>query len=58
MDLSLINMAGETVYADKQDITAGNFDVQVNVANLPTGAYVVKVLLDGKLYSRKVIVVK
>lgn len=58
MNLSLINTSGETVYADKRNIGLGNYDVQMNVNNLPTGAYIVKLLLDGKLYSRKVLVVK
>jgi hypothetical protein len=58
MNLSLVNMSGETVYADRRDITTGNFDVQLNVAGVPSGAYIVKMLLDGKLYSRKVIVLK
>lgn len=58
MNLTLINTSGETVYADKRNIAIGNYDVQINVNSLPTGAYIVKMLLDGKLYSRKVLVVK
>jgi hypothetical protein len=58
MNLSLVNMSGETVYSDKHNISAGNYSVGVSVNNLPTGAYIVKMLLDGKLYSRKILVVK
>lgn len=58
MNLTLINMSGETVYADKRNIAMGNYNVQINVNSLSTGAYIVKILLDGKLYSRKVLVVK
>lgn len=58
MNLTLINTSGETVYADRRNIAKGNYDVQINVNNLPMGAYIVKMLLDGKLYSRKVLVVK
>lgn len=58
MNLSLVNTTGQTVYADKRDIGTGDYDVQINVNSLPTGAYIVKMLLDGKLYSRKVLVVK
>jgi hypothetical protein len=58
MDLTLINMSGEAVYADRRNINTGNYNVQINVNSLPTGAYIVKMLLDGRLYSRKVLVVK
>lgn len=58
MNLTLANMSGETVYADKRNINTGNYNVQINVNSMPTGAYIVKMLLDGKLYSRKVLVVK
>ncbi len=58
LSLSLISASGQTVYNNQQAITAGNFSTIVDVASLPPGSYIFRMLLGQKVYSSKVIIVK
>jgi len=52
----LINAVGKIVYTNKQTISAGNFSTVINVADLPPGTYVLKLLLGEKVYASKIII--
>jgi hypothetical protein len=56
--LALINSAGRTVYANNRNLEPGSFDISLDVSAQTPGAYVVKMLLGGKFYARKVIIVR
>ncbi|HEY4198203.1 MAG TPA: S8 family serine peptidase, partial [Mucilaginibacter sp.] len=56
--LSLVNIAGQAAYTQKLTSAAENFSTSINVGNYAPGTYVLKILLDGKLYSRKVIITR
>jgi len=57
LTLSLINSAGNTVYAKTQSAATGSFSTVINVANQPAGTYVLKVLLGQNVYAHKVIII-
>ena len=54
--LALLNSAGKTVTTQTQTILAGNFSTVLNVANVPSGTYVVRVVTGGNAYGYKVII--
>ena len=54
--VSMVNSAGKTVTTQTQTIQAGNFSTVLNVANLPSGTYVVRVVTGGNTYGYKVII--
>jgi hypothetical protein len=56
MKMSLINSAGQTDYNIAQWIPAGNFSTVLDVSHVAPGNYVLKVLLDQKVYARKVVI--
>jgi hypothetical protein len=56
LDLSVINAAGQTAYLERAMLPGGNFSTMINVSNFAPGTYVLKILLGGKLYSRKIII--
>lgn len=56
--ISLVNTAGQTIYQQRQTITAGNFSTVINIANQLPGTYLLKISLDKKTYSKKIIIVK
>ncbi|TSD67861.1 S8 family serine peptidase [Inquilinus sp. KBS0705] len=58
MKLSLVNAAGQTVYATTQTITAGNYSTVVSTVNRLPGTYILKLILGQKIYSRKIIIEK
>jgi len=56
LNLSLINSAGQVNYSDKRSLAAGNFSTVIDVSHIPPGTYIVRVLLGGKKYARKIII--
>ena len=58
MSLSLVNSIGRTVYTSKQNIHAGNFSTILNVSNQAPGAYIVKLMLGTKVYTKKIVIVR
>jgi hypothetical protein len=57
LTISLINTTGRTVYTSgSSNISAGNYSTGFSVATLPTGTYILKVLLGAKAYTAKIIV--
>jgi hypothetical protein len=58
LNLSLINIIGQAAYTQKGTLTGGNFSTLINVGNYAPGTYVLKILLGGKLYSRKIIITR
>lgn len=58
LTISLINSAGNMVYAKTQTIAEGNFSTVINVANQAPGTYMLKLLLGQKVYAHKVIIVR
>jgi hypothetical protein len=56
MDLSLVNSGGQPTYSEQKALPAGNFSTVIDVSQLPPGTYILKLLLNKKKYTRKVIV--
>jgi hypothetical protein len=56
MDLSLVNSGGQPAYSEQMALPAGNFSTVIDVSQLPPGTYVLKLLLNQKKYTRKVII--
>ncbi len=56
MNLSLVNSGGQPVYSDQKALPAGNFSTVIDVSQLPPGTYALKLLLNQKKYTRKVII--
>lgn len=58
MTLNLVNSIGRIVYTAKQNIAAGNFSTILNVSNQPPGAYILKLMLGTKIYTKKIVIVR
>jgi hypothetical protein len=58
LSLSLINAAGRVVYTNAQAIIAGNISTTVNVADIPPGSYILKLLIGQKVYYNKIVIVR
>lgn len=58
LQLSLVNTNGRIVYQTSQKIAAGNFSTVINTVNRLPGTYILKINLDDKRYSKKIIIVK
>ncbi|HTD40007.1 MAG TPA: S8 family serine peptidase, partial [Mucilaginibacter sp.] len=58
MNLSLINIAGENEYTDKEILNGGNFSTVINVNNFVPGTYILRLLLDSKLYTWKLVIIR
>ena len=58
LTLSLINSAGQTAYSSQQVVNQGNFSTSVDVTGLPPGFYILKLLLGGKAYNNKIIILR
>jgi hypothetical protein len=58
MSLSLVSSIGRIVYTSKQNITAGNFSTVLNVGNQAPGAYILKLVLGTKVYTKKIVIVR
>lgn len=56
LQLSLVNTIGQPVYQNTQNIPAGNFSTVINVANQMPGTYILKVIVDKKVYAQKIII--
>ncbi|MDB5145254.1 MAG: family serine peptidase, partial [Mucilaginibacter sp.] len=58
LNLSLINVIGQATYTQKGILAGGGFSTLINVGNYAPGTYILKILLGGKLYSRKIIITR
>ncbi len=58
MSLSLVSSIGKIVYTGKQSIAAGNFSTILNVSNQAPGAYILKLVLGTKVYTKKIVIVR
>lgn len=58
LTLSLVNNAGQTVYSQQQTVTSGSFSTVMDVSRQITGTYVLQVTLGGKVYGRKILIVR
>ncbi|MBS1524935.1 MAG: S8 family serine peptidase [Bacteroidetes bacterium] len=56
MVLSMINAKGENSYSAAQSLSQGNFSTVVDTSGLAPGTYVLKLLLNNKVYTKKVII--
>jgi hypothetical protein len=54
--MSLINTAGQVVYVQEQNISAGNFSAILDVSRQIAGTYILRIMAGSKVYSRKVII--
>lgn len=57
-NLSLISGNGQTIYTNKQTINSGNYSTVISTASMPPGTYVLKLILNKKLYTQKVVIVR
>lgn len=58
MALSLVNSIGRTTFISKQNISAGKFSTVLNVSNQVPGAYILKLMLGTKVYTKKIVIVR
>ncbi|MES2279317.1 MAG: S8 family serine peptidase [Bacteroidota bacterium] len=58
LTLSLVNNAGQTVYTQKEAVTAGNFSTTMDVSKQITGTYILQLILGGKVYGHKILIVR
>ncbi|MFD2145133.1 GEVED domain-containing protein [Mucilaginibacter antarcticus] len=58
LTLSLVNPKGAVVYSKTQNAAKGNFSTVINVTGYAPGIYMVRVALGGKIYSKKVMVMR
>lgn len=58
LTLSLVNNAGQIVYTQQQSITSGSFSTLMDVSKQITGTYVLRVVLGGKVYGQKILIVR
>ncbi|MDO3626985.1 S8 family serine peptidase [Mucilaginibacter sp. BT774] len=58
VNLSLVNIIGENEYTDKVVLNGGNFSTLIDVSKLAPGNYVLRLLYNYKLYTRKIIIVR
>ncbi len=56
--MSLFNSAGKAVYTQIQTAAPGNFSTILNVGNLPSGSYLLRVSIGNKAYTSKVLIVR
>jgi hypothetical protein len=56
--VSLIGAAGKLVYSNSSTQLAGNFNTVINVSGYASGTYLLKIVVDGKAYTRKVLVLR
>jgi hypothetical protein len=55
IDLSVINVQGETVFSDHYSASTGNLEKQVNLSGLAKGVYFFRILSDESAVVKKVI---
>lgn len=58
VNLSLINAIGKNEYTDKTVLSGGNFSTLIDVSKLDPGNYILKLLYNSKLYTRKIVIIK
>ncbi|MBE9665627.1 S8 family serine peptidase [Mucilaginibacter boryungensis] len=58
LTLSLVNNAGKIMFTQKQAITSGDFSTTLDISEQMTGTYVLEVILGGKVYGRKILIVR
>ena len=58
VNLSLVNVIGENEYTNKAVLNGGNFSTLIDVSKLAPGNYVLRLLYNSKLYTRKIIIVR
>jgi hypothetical protein len=56
--LSFVNSVGQVMYTNKRTLNAGNFSTALNVSGLPSGTYVLRVVLGDKQYAKKIIIAR
>ena len=49
----ITNVSGQTIYTDKVQVSQGMNSISINVNKFPSGAYVLKVQLNGDNYVKK-----
>jgi len=54
--IQVFDASGRKVYSTEVSAISGNQNQQINLSNQPKGNYVVKMNLDGKLFTEKVVV--
>lgn len=55
LDITIFNLKGQIVYAKKEFSTEETFHQNINIKSLPSGIYLVKIIIDGNEYNKKII---
>jgi len=55
VEIAIFNLKGQSVYTGKETSTAEIFNQNINITHLPSGIYLVKIKVDDKQYSKKLI---
>lgn len=55
ISVSLYDIAGKQVWKTTEQINTGNYSRKISLTNRPSGVYVVKLQIDGKQYSKKLV---
>ncbi len=56
LDMSLINVVGQTVYKVRYPDFVGSFSQQINAGNLASGVYILKIVQGKKTYVKKLLI--
>jgi hypothetical protein len=58
LTVSLIDIAGRTVYTNTQTVATGNVSTSIDVSTIPPGNYILKLRLGQKTYYDKIVVAR
>lgn len=53
--IAIADLTGRTVYKESINIE-GTFTKQINVSNLPSGLYFIKLIADNETYTSKIVI--
>jgi hypothetical protein len=60
VDLRVYDMLGQEVRSifENQNMRAGDYEVRFNASGLASGAYIYQIIADGKVFSKKMLLLK
>ena len=58
LGITLTDLLGQTIYKDSRQITAGSYNTVISTANIADGAYVLRLQIGDRTFTRKISVVK
>jgi hypothetical protein len=58
LSVSVINTLGQFVYKDTRQLAVGPYNSILNLSGVASGAYFIRLVIDGKTYVRKIAIIK